>query len=50
MGYRFVWRVDDDNVAEDNVLESLYAQMSDMVGAVGGAVLVPGDDVQEWQK
>lgn len=50
MGYRFVWRVDDDNVAEDNVLEILYSKMGPDVGAVGGAVLVPGDDVQEWQK
>lgn len=50
MGYRFVWRVDDDNVAEDNVLASLYEKIAPDVGAVGGAVLVPGDDVQEWQK
>lgn len=50
MGYKFVWRIDDDNVAESDVLEKLYAQMDGLTGAVGGSVLVPGDDVQEWQK
>jgi hypothetical protein len=41
MGYKFVWRVDDDCVPEPDVLRKLYAQMSDDVGAVGGSILTP---------
>lgn len=43
MGYKWVWRLDDDNIAESNVLETLYkhATMEDNVGAVGGSVLTP---------
>ena len=37
-GYDFVWRLDDDNVPEPNVLERLLFHMKDDVGAVGGAV------------
>jgi len=45
-GYDFVWRVDDDNAAEPNVLENLERHMlvEDKVGAVGGAILTPNWD------
>lgn len=39
MGYKWVWRLDDDTVAEPTVLETLYSHTNDEVGAVGGAVL-----------
>lgn len=39
MGYEWVWRVDDDNSPEPNVLENLVSHVSDKVGAVGGSVL-----------
>lgn len=41
MGYDWVWRLDDDTVAEPNVLENLCSYISDHVGAVGGSVLTP---------
>lgn len=41
MGYKWVWRMDDDTVAEPNVLETLYSHVADDVGAIGGAVLTP---------
>jgi len=41
MGYKYVWRLDDDTVAEPNVLETLYSHMEDDVGSVGGSVLTP---------
>lgn len=41
MGYKWVWRVDDDNTPEENVLENLLKHISDDVGAVGGAILTP---------
>lgn len=41
MGYKWVWRLDDDTVAENNVLENLYKNTDDSIGAVGGAVLTP---------
>ena len=40
-GYDFIWRLDDDTVAEPDVLEKLYSQMKDDVGAVGGSILTP---------
>lgn len=40
-GYTYCYRLDDDEYAEEGVLETLYASMSDDVGAVGGLVLVP---------
>jgi hypothetical protein len=47
-GYNFVWRVDDDNAAEPNVLENLEKFILSLkdtkVGAVGGAVLTPNWD------
>jgi len=36
--YDAVWRLDDDCVAESDVLEKLEAQMTDDVGAVGGII------------
>ena len=41
MGYEWVWRMDDDTVAEPDVLEKLMAQTAPDVGAVGGSVLTP---------
>jgi GT2 family glycosyltransferase len=39
MGYDWVWRVDDDNSPEQNVLENLCSYIADDVGAIGGSVL-----------
>lgn len=41
MGYEWVWRMDDDTVAEPDVLEKLYAFAVDGVGAIGGSILTP---------
>ncbi len=41
MGYKWVWRLDDDTVAEPNALETLFSFTNDTVGAVGGSVLTP---------
>ena len=42
LGYDWVWRLDDDTIAEPDVLEKLFAQtLSDNVGAVGGSILTP---------
>jgi len=41
MGYEFIWRLDDDCVAEPDVLEKLMLQMKDDVGAVGGSNIIP---------
>lgn len=41
MGYEWVWRLDDDTVAESNVLETLVSYTDSKVGAVGGSVLTP---------
>jgi hypothetical protein len=41
LGYKFVLRLDDDTVAEPNVLETLLSYMKDGVGAVGGSILTP---------
>jgi len=43
MGFNFVWRLDDDTVAESNVLENLYNSFDDSVWAVGGSIIVPWD-------
>jgi FkbM family methyltransferase len=37
----FIWRLDDDEYAEPNVLEELVNQMQDGVGCVAGLVLDP---------
>jgi hypothetical protein len=42
-GYDYVWRVDDDNAPEPNVLATLEREMTPFIGAVGGAILTP-----EW--
>jgi hypothetical protein len=41
MGYKWVWRLDDDTVAEPNVLETLYSHANNETGAVGGSILTP---------
>lgn len=43
MGFKWVWRMDDDTIADSNVLETLYkhANINENVGAVGGSVLTP---------
>lgn len=41
MGYEYVWRIDDDEIAEPNVLEKYLKLMHHDIGAVGGAVLSP---------
>jgi GT2 family glycosyltransferase len=41
MGYDWVWRLDDDTVAEPNVLENLCSYIRPEVGAVGGSILTP---------
>jgi glycosyltransferase involved in cell wall biosynthesis len=38
----FIWRLDDDNVPEPDVLEKLMKNFEPDVGAVGGLVLDPG--------
>lgn len=40
MAQEYVWRIDDDEFAESNVLEELLKQMGEGVGAVGGLVLM----------
>ena len=42
MGYEYVWRIDDDEVAEPDVLAKLMSHFTPEVGAVGGAVFEPG--------
>jgi len=46
-GYDFVWRLDDDTVAEANVLETLLSHMKDDVGGVAGSVVTPGQEAKE---
>jgi hypothetical protein len=41
MGYEWVWRMDDDTVAEPDTLEKLYEYVAPDVGAIGGAILTP---------
>lgn len=41
MGYKWVWRVDDDCVPDCNVLEKLMSYVDDRIGGVGGAILTP---------
>jgi len=41
MGFDWVWRVDDDAIPEPNVLQTLFNYTSKKVGAVGGAILTP---------
>ena len=37
----WIWRCDDDNVSEPNVLEELVKCIDDKIGAVGGLVIEP---------
>jgi glycosyltransferase involved in cell wall biosynthesis len=37
----WIWRVDDDNVVENNALEKMLEVVQDDIGAVGGLVLHP---------
>lgn len=39
-GYKYVWRMDDDEIAQPDVLEKYLRLMKDDVGAVGGTVLI----------
>jgi GT2 family glycosyltransferase len=41
MGYKYVWRVDDDCIPNYNVLENLYNKIKsdEKIGAVGGSIL-----------
>lgn len=41
-GFKYVWRLDDDEIACPNTLEKLLSHMNDDVGAVGGAILTKG--------
>lgn len=41
LGYEWVWRLDDDTMAEPHVLETLWSHVTPEVGAVGGAILTP---------
>ena len=45
MGYKWVWRIDDDVVPEPNVLKELYAHTHESatvkIGAVGGSIICP---------
>lgn len=41
MGYEWVWRMDDDTVAEPDTLEKLFSYTAPGVGAVGGSILTP---------
>lgn len=41
MGYEWVWRMDDDTIAEPDTLEKLFSYVTDEVGAVGGSILTP---------
>ena len=41
-GYEFVWRLDDDAIAEPYVLETLLSHMTNnSIGGIGGSVLTP---------
>lgn len=42
MGFEWVWRVDDDAIPEPRVLETLASYIDTDVGAIGGAILMPG--------
>ena len=49
MGYKWVWRVDDDAIPEPDVLQTLlvYAEENDDVGAVGGSVFTMPCDTKK---
>jgi GT2 family glycosyltransferase len=39
--FEWVWRIDDDCIPEPNVLETLFNYTHKSVGAIGGAILTP---------
>lgn len=41
MDYEFVWRLDDDTVAEPDTLEKLFSYVGPKIGAIGGSILTP---------
>ena len=41
MGYEWVWRMDDDTVAEPDTLQNLFNYTGPNIGAVGGSILTP---------
>lgn len=41
MGYKWVWRLDDDCVADPHVLETLLSYTNNNVGGVAGSVITP---------
>lgn len=47
-GYKYVWRVDDDEIAEPNALYEMYKLISHNpeIGAVGGSVIIPGEETK----
>lgn len=47
MGYEWVWRMDDDTIAEPDVLQKLMMLARDDVGAVGGSILTPNWNCNE---
>jgi hypothetical protein len=48
-GFDAIWRLDDDCVAEPNVLQMLELEMTDGVGAVGGSILTPNISMDRKQ-
>ncbi len=40
-GTEWIWRLDDDNIAEPNVLEVLLKNVDGQVGAIGSTIFVP---------
>jgi hypothetical protein len=42
MGFEWVWRVDDDCIPEQNVLETLFSHIGHRVGAIAGSIYTPG--------
>jgi hypothetical protein len=44
-----IWRIDDDEIAENNVLEELMKHMVEGVGAVGGLILPPNAIARECE-
>jgi hypothetical protein len=41
MGYKWVWRMDDDAIPDANVLKTLMSYAMDGIGGVGGSILTP---------
>jgi len=47
--FDYVWRLDDDTIANPDVLEKLLSHMKDDVGAVAGSVVTPGGEAyHDW--